>query len=118
MKSKDLQKLVLFKYENGWENGDSASKIFNDLNGLVSYRTIRRWCTMIRERGSIDLSHPPGRPPIVRTKAMIRKIFQTRLFIEDSQKVFDISRTKNDGVKQKQKFPERVMVGVGYAQKV
>ncbi|CAF5217914.1 unnamed protein product [Rotaria magnacalcarata] len=74
MKSKDLQKLVLFKYENGWENGDSASKIFNDLNGLFSYRTIRRWCTMIRERGSIDLSHPPGRPPIVRTKAMIRKV--------------------------------------------
>ncbi|CAF1611186.1 unnamed protein product [Rotaria magnacalcarata] len=74
MKSKDLQKLVLSKYENGLESGDSASKIFNDLNGSVSYRTIRRWCKMIRERGSIDLSHPPGRPPIVRTKAMIRKV--------------------------------------------
>ncbi|CAF1216916.1 unnamed protein product [Rotaria magnacalcarata] len=70
MKSKDLQKLVLSKYENG----DSTSKIFNDLNGSVSYHTIRRWCKMIRERGSIDLSHTPGRPPIVRTKVMIRKV--------------------------------------------
>ena len=70
MKSKDLRKLVLSKHENG----DSASKIFKDLNGSVSYRTLRRWCQMMRNHGSIDLSHPPGRPRIIRTKTMIQKV--------------------------------------------
>ncbi|CAF1934896.1 unnamed protein product [Rotaria magnacalcarata] len=114
MKSKDLQKLVLSKYENG----DSTSKIFNDLNGSVSYHTIRRWCKMIRERGSIDLSHPPGRPPIVRTKVMIRKkIFDLNgMYNTQNDRVWTINREeadKNGGVKQRQKFPERVMVWLG-----
>ncbi|CAF2134317.1 unnamed protein product [Rotaria magnacalcarata] len=128
MKSKDLQKLVLSKYENG----DSTSKIFNDLNGSVSYHTIRRWCKMIRERGSIDLSHTPGRPPIVRTKVMIRKLSKRRFFKNSffDEKIFDLNgmyntqndrvwtinreeADKNGGVKQRQKFPERVMVWLG-----
>ena len=39
MKGKDLQKLVLSKYEKG----EPSTKIFEDLNGFVSSRTIRRW---------------------------------------------------------------------------
>ena len=39
MKGEDLQKLVHSKYENG----EPSTKIFEDLNGFVSSRTIRRW---------------------------------------------------------------------------
>ena len=38
MKSKDLQKLVLSKYEEG----DGTTKIFQDLNGTISLPTIER----------------------------------------------------------------------------
>ena len=38
MKSKDLQKLVLSKYEAG----QTPKKIFEDLNGAMSYRTVER----------------------------------------------------------------------------
>ena len=38
MKSKDLQKLVLSKYEEG----QTPKKIFEDLNDAVSYRTVKR----------------------------------------------------------------------------
>lgn len=69
MKSKDLQKLVLSKYENG----DGPKKIFRDLNGAMGLRTIERWCKMIRETGSIDLSKSPGGPRTVRTKETIQK---------------------------------------------
>ena len=51
MKSKDLQKLVLSKYEE-----QIPKKIFEDLNGAVSYPTVKRWCAMIQETGTIDLS--------------------------------------------------------------
>ena len=54
MKSKDLQKLLLFKYEAG----QRSKKIFEDLNGAMSYRTVKRWCKMIWETGAIDLSKP------------------------------------------------------------
>ena len=70
MKSKDLQKLVLSKYEKG----DTTAKIFDDLSGSVSLRTIQRWCKMISQHGSIDLSHPPGLRRVVRTKSMIQKV--------------------------------------------
>ena len=36
MKSKDLQKLVLSKYGTG----QTLKKVFEDLNGVVSYRTV------------------------------------------------------------------------------
>ena len=68
MKSEDLQKLVLSKYEKG----EPSTKIFEDLNGFVSSRTIRRWCKMVRETGTISLSHSLGRPRIFRTKGMIQ----------------------------------------------
>lgn len=70
MKSKDLQKLVLSKYEKG----EGPSEIFRHLNGALCLRTVKRWCKMIRETGSIDLSTSPGRPRTARTKASIRKV--------------------------------------------
>ena len=74
MKSKDVQKLVLSKYEKG--NG--TTKIFQDLNGTISLPTIKRWCRQIRESGSINSSKPLGRPRIIRTKGAIEKM-KTRL---------------------------------------
>ena len=38
MKSKDLQKFLLSKYEEG----QTPKKIFEDLNNAVSYRTVKR----------------------------------------------------------------------------
>ena len=70
MKGEDLQKLVLSKYEKG----EPSTKIFEDLNGFVSSRTIRRWCKMVRETGTINLSHSLGRPRIIRTKGVIQKV--------------------------------------------
>ena len=70
MKSKDLQKLALSKYVKG----DSPSDIFRHLNGAVCLRTVKRWCKMIRETGSINLSTSPGRPCTARTKESIRKV--------------------------------------------
>ena len=70
MKSKDHRKLVLSKYETG----HTSKKIFEDLNGAVSYRTVKRWCKMIREIGAIDLSKPFCCHRTVRTKATIQKI--------------------------------------------
>ena len=70
MKSKDLQKLVLSKYEAE----QTPKKILQDLNGAVSYRTVKRWCKMIWETGAIDLSKPFGCYRTVRTKAAIQKI--------------------------------------------
>jgi transposase len=70
MKSKDLQKLVLSKYECG----DSATKIFHDLCGAVSRKTIFNWCKMTRETGSINMTTSPGLPRTIRKKNMIQKI--------------------------------------------
>ena len=70
MKSKDLQKLVLSKYEAG----QTPKKIFEDLNGAVSYRIVKRCCKMIWETGAIDLSKPSGCHRTVRTKVAIQKI--------------------------------------------
>ena len=70
MKSKDLQKLLLSKYETG----QTSKKIFEDLNGAVSHRTVKRWCTMIRETGAIGLSKPSRCYSTVHTKTAIQKI--------------------------------------------
>ena len=70
MKSKDLQKLILSKYEAE----QIQKKIFEDLNGVVSYRTVKRWSKMIRETGAIDLSKLSACHRTVYTKAAIRKI--------------------------------------------
>ena len=70
MKSKHVQKLVLSTYENG----DGATKIFQDLNSTISLSTIERWCRRIRENGSINLSKAPARSSIIRPKAAIEKV--------------------------------------------
>ena len=66
MKSKDLQNIVLSKYNSG----DHPRKIFRDLNGGLAWRTVQCWCKMINETGAINLSKPPGS---IRTKAAIQK---------------------------------------------
>ena len=45
MISKDVEKLILSKYETG----EPLQKIFRGLHGFVSYPITRRWCNMIRE---------------------------------------------------------------------
>ena len=94
MKSEDLRKLVLSKYKNG----ESSTKILEDLNGFVSSRTIRRWCQMVRETGSISSSHSPGRPRIIRTKGMIQKFKKSnktekRVSIRKLASELDISKS-------------------------
>ena len=68
MKGEDLQKFVLSKCEKG----EPSTKIFDDFNGFVNSRTIRRWCKTVRETGTINLFHSLGRPRIIRTKEMIQ----------------------------------------------
>ncbi|CAF1949018.1 unnamed protein product [Rotaria magnacalcarata] len=70
MKSEDLQKLIILKHQNG----DYPTKIFRDLNGILSLTTIKRWCGMIDETGSINLRYSPGRPRTARTKGAINKV--------------------------------------------
>lgn len=70
MKSKDLQKAVKNKYENG----DGPTKMYRDLDGVVSLRTVKLWIQMINNIGSINLSHLPGRPRTARTKSNISKV--------------------------------------------
>jgi transposase len=70
MKSKDVRNIVLSKHQNG----DGSTKIFRDLNGSISLKTVKRWCTMINHTGSIEPSYSPGRPRIARTKGNIQKV--------------------------------------------
>lgn len=70
MKSKDMQIAVKNKYENG----DGQTKIHHDLGGVVSLRTIKLRIQMINNTDSVNLSHPPGRPRTVRTKANILNV--------------------------------------------
>ena len=74
MKSKDMQRVVLSKYEKS----DRTTKIFQGLNGSISLSTIERWCRRLHESGSINLSKSSGRPKIIRTKEAIEKM-KTRL---------------------------------------
>ena len=46
MKSKDIQKVVKTKYENG----DDLAKIHRDLAGAVSLPTIKLWIKMMNTR--------------------------------------------------------------------
>ena len=66
MKSKDLQNVVLSKYQNS----DTLTKIYHDLSSAIGLRTIKRWC----QTGIISLSSPLGCPRLVRTKANIKKV--------------------------------------------
>ena len=57
-----------------YRNGDGPTKIFQHLNGTVSFPTIERWCKSIRDTDSINLLKSIGRPRTIRTKAPIRKV--------------------------------------------
>ena len=70
MKSKNLQNIVLSKYQNG----DTPTKIDHDLSSAIGLRTIKRWCRMIRRNGTITLSSLSGCPRLVRTKGNIKKV--------------------------------------------
>ena len=70
MKSKDVQQIVLSKYQGG----DTPTEIYRALNASIGFSTIKRWRQMIRRFGAIKLSSPPGRPRIVRSKENIRKV--------------------------------------------
>ena len=70
MKSKDLQKLVLSKYETG----QTLKEIFENLKSAVSHQIVGRWRQMIQEIGTIDLSKPSACHRTVRMKALIHKI--------------------------------------------
>ena len=70
MKSKDIEKVVKTKYENG----DDSIKIYCDLTGAVSLPTIKLWIKLMNTTGSIILSSSPSCSRKVRTKAAIIKI--------------------------------------------
>ena len=88
MKSKDIQNLVLSKYQNG----QSCSKIHEDLNGSVGLSTIERWCKSIRETGRIVLFQSKGRPKTIRTATAIRKVKNRH----DRWKVFSCRKVARD----------------------
>ena len=69
MKSEDLQKVIVSKRQNG----DFPTKNYHDLNGTLGLTTIKRWCKMIDETGSITLTSPPGCPRTVRTEGIVKK---------------------------------------------
>lgn len=69
-KSKDLQKIVFSKRQNG----EGPTKIYRDLSGGLSLKTVNRWCKMIDETGSINISNPPGCPRIIRTPGNVQKV--------------------------------------------
>ena len=72
MKSLDMQKLALSKFQGG----DGPTKIFHDLNGTIGLSTVKRCSKMITEIDSISLCKSPGLPRSVRTKTAIRKVKQ------------------------------------------
>ena len=72
MKSKDIQKAVKIKFENG----DGPTEIYRDLVGVVSLQTIKLRIKKINNIGSVDLSSPPGHSRTPHTKANILKAKQ------------------------------------------
>ncbi|CAF2101408.1 unnamed protein product [Rotaria magnacalcarata] len=94
MKSRDIQQIVFSKYAKG----EGPAKIFRDQNGAAGFHTVNRWCKIIRDTCSIELSSPPGRPRIVRTPETIQKVkhrLQEKILISTRKlaKEFTISRT-------------------------
>ena len=70
MKNKDLQNIVISKRQNG----DGPAKIFRDLSGGLCLKTVKRWCKMIDQTGTVSTSHSPACPRIIRTSATIDKV--------------------------------------------
>ena len=74
MRSIDPQKSAFCKYEDD----DGLTKIFQDLNGYLGLNTIKGWCQLTRDTGSIQLSTPPGGLRFVRTIRTIQKVKHRR----------------------------------------
>ena len=70
MKSKDLQNIVISKRQND----DGPTKIFRDLSGGFCLKTVKRWCKMIDQTGTVSSSRSPGCPRIIRTSTTIEKV--------------------------------------------
>ena len=73
--------LFVFKIKIGrnfldtlYTTGHAPKKLFKDLNGAVSYRTVKRWRTVIQETDTIDFLKPSACLRKVCTKAAIEKI--------------------------------------------
>ena len=124
MKSKDLQKLVLSKYDNG----DGTTKIFRHFNGAISLSTIEQCCRRIREFSTIDLVNPRGCSTTIRTKAAIQKIKRRLnrrkpLFSGKLAREFGISRSsiqrilKNDLELQAYKMQKEPLLTDEYKEK-
>ncbi|CAF4444585.1 unnamed protein product [Rotaria sp. Silwood2] len=56
------------------DDGMSSLQIAKQLRKVVSERTARRWQHSYRSTSTIDLETPAGRPRIIRTKNLIRKV--------------------------------------------
>ena len=70
MKSRDMQLVVMAKAASG----QTPRKIFEDLMGIVSVRTIERWVQSLRQHGDISHTTPPGRLRSALNKVNINKI--------------------------------------------
>ena len=70
MKSKGLQNVVLSKYQNG----DTPTEIYHDSSGVIGSKTIKQWCQMIHQTGTISLSSAPGCLRLVRTNANVERV--------------------------------------------
>lgn len=57
-----------------YENGKTASEIYQILAKKVTMRSIQRWVKRIQEKKSLQCNTSPGRPKTVRTKSLIQKI--------------------------------------------
>ena len=73
MKSKDLQNIVLSKYQ---ENGTSTETHCH-LNGGISLSKIKGWCQMIHRSGSIHLLGTRADPRIVGALERISRNLKT-----------------------------------------
>jgi hypothetical protein len=84
MKNNDLEKLVLYKYQND----DGLLKVFSNRGSTITFRTIIRWYKMIRE--TIQLTRSQSCPRLIRTKGNIQKI-KSRLTRVSSQRLAIVS---------------------------
>ena len=70
-----------------FENDDGPIKIYSDLAGVVSLKTVKLWIKKIKDTGSIDLFSPSGRSRTARTEVNILKekmrLDQKRVLRED-----------------------------------
>ena len=93
MKHKVLQQVVFCKYEDG----DDPTRTFRDLNGCLGLSTIKKWCKMIRDTGSTQLSTPSGDLRFARSSETIQevkhKLSQKMMSARSLAKEYNISRS-------------------------